>query len=76
MYNYIILSTKVKKKGKAMETKDEVIRELDKKIDTHKTMIRGNISYLQDALDEMDSSLYIMSYLSLLKDDLTKNDGV
>lgn len=76
MYNYIILSTKVKMKGEAMETKEEFIMRLAKKIDKQHDMIRDNLSYLQQALNEMDSSLNTISFLSYLKDDFVKKDGV
>ncbi len=59
-----------------MQTKEDVIKILEKKINNQKTMIRDNISYLIESLNEMDSSLYTISYLSLLKDDITKKDGV
>lgn len=59
-----------------METKNEVIKKLEKKIESQKDMIDDNISYLIESLNEMDKSLNMISYLSYLKDDLTKNDGV
>ena len=59
-----------------METKEEFIRRLAKKIDRQYDMIRDNLSYLQQALNEMDSSLNTISFLSYLKNDLIKKDGV
>ena len=76
MYSYIILSTKVKTKGEAMETKDEVIKKLEKRIEGQKDAMIDNISYLQQALNEMDRSINMICYLSYLKEDLTKKDGV
>lgn len=58
-----------------METKKEVIRKLDKKIDERLDMIRENISYLNESLNNIDSSINIVTYLSYLKDDLIKNNG-
>lgn len=59
-----------------METKEDVIRHFEKKIDGQKTMIRENIRYLIGFLNEMDSALNTISYLSYLKDDFIKKDGV
>jgi len=59
-----------------METKDEVVRKLEKKINNQKDMISENISYVIEALNEINSSMNIISYLSFLKDDLIKKDGV
>ncbi len=59
-----------------METKEEFIMRLAKKIDKQHDMIRDNLSYLQQALNEMDSSLNTISFLSYLKDDFVKKDGV
>ena len=58
-----------------METKKQVIRKLDKKIDERLDMIRENISYLNESLNNIDSSINIVTYLSYLKDDLIKNNG-
>ena len=59
-----------------METKEEFIKRLAKKIDKQQDMIRDNLSYIQQALNEMDSSLNTISFLSYLKDDFIKKDGV
>ena len=39
-------------------------------------MIRHEISYLISSLTEIDSALDIISYLTYLKSDLIKDDGV
>lgn len=62
------------KKGKVMGIKQDIIKRLDKKIDANKNMIADNISYLQEALNEIESSMNMISYLSFLKEDLIKND--
>ena len=59
-----------------METKDEVIRKLEKKIENKKRAIRENISFIIDSLNELDSSLDFINFLSYLKNDLIKKDGV
>ena len=59
-----------------METKDEVIKKLEKRIEGQKDAMIDNISYLQQALNEMDRSINMICYLSYLKEDLTKKDGV
>lgn len=59
-----------------METKDEVIKKLEKRIEGQRNTMINNICDLQEILNEMDNSLNIISYLSYLKEDLTKKDGV
>lgn len=59
-----------------METKEEFIRRLENKIDKQQDMIRENISYLQQALNEIDSTLNIINFLSYMKNDFVKKDGV
>ena len=49
---------------------NEIMIEIDKKIDGRKEAIRHDISYLIDALTEIQSSIDMISYLSYLKDDL------
>lgn len=72
LFNSILFRLNNVKKGKAMETKQDVIRHFEKKIDGQKTMIRENIRYLIGFLNEMDSALNIISYLSYLKNDFIK----
>ncbi len=59
-----------------METKDVVIKKFEKRIDGLRNTMIQNICDLQEILNEMDNSLNIISYLSYLKEDLTKKDGV
>ena len=60
-----------------METKEEVIKKLEKRIEGQRNTMINNICDLQEILNEMDNSLNIISYLSYLKEDLTtKKDGV
>lgn len=59
-----------------MKTQKEVIEKLDNKIESRKDMIRHEISYLISSLTEIDSALDIISYLTYLKSDLIKDDGV
>lgn len=59
-----------------MDTKKEVIKNLEKKIDGRLDMIRENISYLNESLNKIDSSLNIITYLTYLKEDIIKKDGV
>lgn len=72
LFNSILFRLNNVKKGKAMETKQDVIRHFEKKIDGQQTMIRENIRYLIGFLNEMDSALNIISYLSYLKNDFIK----
>lgn len=64
------------KKGEAMETKDDLIKRLEKRIEGQRNTMIDNICDLQEILNEMDNSLNIISYLSYLKDDFIKKDGV
>ena len=59
-----------------MEAKYEMVRKLEKKIDGLRDSMICNIYDVQETLNEMDKSLNTISYLSYLKDDLIKKDGV
>lgn len=59
-----------------METKDEVIKKLDDKIEAQKDTMIDNICNIQQIINEMDKALNNICYLSYLKDDFIKKDGV
>lgn len=59
-----------------METKDEVIAKLEKRIDGLRESMICNIYDIQQTLNEMDKALNNICYLSYLKDDFIKKDGV
>lgn len=59
-----------------MKTKQEIIKKFEKRIEGLRDALICNICDLQEILNQMDNSLNMISYLSFLKDDLTKNDGV
>ena len=59
-----------------METKEKIIEKLEKKIEGQKNAMISNICDLQEILNEMDKAMNIITYLSFLKDDLIKKDGV
>lgn len=56
-----------------MDTKELMI-ELDRKIEGKQEAIEHNISYLIAALTDIQSSMNIISFLSYLKDDLSKKN--
>lgn len=49
---------------------EELMIELDKKIESKQEAIKHDVSYLISALTDIQCSVNIISYLSYLKDDL------
>lgn len=76
LFNSILFYLNYVKKGKAMETKDEVIKKLDDKIEAQKDTMIDNICNIQQIINEMDKALNILCYLSFIKRELIKKDGV
>ncbi|MBD5401807.1 hypothetical protein HDR58_03255 [bacterium] len=59
-----------------METKDVIIKKFEKRIEGLRESVTCNIFNIQEILNEVEKSLNMISYISHLKDDLTKKDGV
>ena len=76
MYSFIktYICSKNIKKGKAMETKEEVIKKLDEKIEAQKDTMIDNICNIQQIINEMDKALNILCYLSFIKREFIKKD--